>query len=81
MKVAKLKRQFKIIDKIAFDLERVLNHKDVVLNVQLLCIPYQRFSIITFKWFLEHKKWVKIIPRDAYTYLNIISTTKKKMLS
>jgi len=21
------------------------------------------------KWFLEHKKWVKIQPRDAYTYL------------
>jgi ribonuclease G len=21
------------------------------------------------KWYFEHKKWVKILPRDAYTYL------------
>lgn len=27
------------------------------------------FPSIRSKWFLEHKKWVKIIPRDAYTYL------------
>jgi ribonuclease G len=27
------------------------------------------FPSIRSKWFLEHKKWVKILPRDAYTYL------------
>jgi ribonuclease G len=27
------------------------------------------FPSIRSKWFFEHKKWVKIIPRDAYTYL------------
>jgi len=27
------------------------------------------FPSIRSKWFLEHKKWVKVIPRDAYTYL------------
>ena len=21
------------------------------------------------KWFFQHKKWVRIIPRDAYTFL------------
>jgi len=28
------------------------------------------------KWFLEHKKWVKIQPRDAYTYLEYRFTDK-----
>jgi len=27
------------------------------------------FPSVRSKWFLEHKKWVKIMPRDAYTYL------------
>jgi ribonuclease G len=61
-----------IIDKIAFDLERVLkNHKDVVLNVHPFVAAYltKGFPSLRSKWFLEHKKWVKIIPRDAYTYL------------
>ncbi|MFT4757341.1 MAG: ribonuclease G, partial [Vicingaceae bacterium] len=25
---------------------------------------------IRFKWYLKHKKWITIIPRDAYTYLH-----------
>jgi ribonuclease G len=29
------------------------------------------------KWFLEHKKWIKIIPRDAYTYLEYRFYNKK----
>jgi ribonuclease G len=58
-----------IIDKIISDLERVLkNHKVVVLVHPFVYIPYQRFSIITFKMVFEHKKWVKIIPRDAYVF-------------
>ena len=24
---------------------------------------------VRFKWLLDHKKWVKVQPRDAYTYL------------
>jgi len=24
---------------------------------------------IQMKWFFKHKKWIKIIPRDAYKYL------------
>ncbi len=27
------------------------------------------FPSIRTKWYFEHKKWVKIMPRDAYTYL------------
>ena len=62
-----------IIDKIAFDLDRILkDHKNVVLNVHPFVAAYltKGFPSIRSKWFLEHKKWVKIIPRDAYTYLD-----------
>ncbi|WP_299766728.1 ribonuclease E/G [uncultured Dokdonia sp.] len=34
------------------------------------------FPSIRSKWFLEHKKWVKIMPRDAYTYLEYRFTDK-----
>ncbi len=34
------------------------------------------FPSIRSKWFLEHKKWVKVMPRDAYTYLEYRFTDK-----
>ena len=61
-----------IIDKIAFDLEKIIkSHKKVVLNIHPFVAAYleKGFPSIRSKWFFEHKKWVKIIPRDAYTYL------------
>ncbi len=61
-----------IIDKIASELERFSkNHKKIVLNAHPFVAAYlsKGFPSLRFKWFLEHKKWVKIIPRDAYTYL------------
>ena len=60
-----------IIDKISFDIEKIVkNHKKVKLNVHPFVAAYltKGFPSIRSKWFLEHKKWVKIIPRDAYTY-------------
>ncbi|MFV5691719.1 hypothetical protein ACM55K_06830 [Flavobacterium sp. LT1R49] len=36
------------------------------------------FPSLRSKWFLEHKKWVKIIPRDAYTYLEYHFYDKKE---
>ena len=69
-----------IIDKITLDLERVLNsHSNVVLNVHPFVAAYltKGFPSIRSKWFFEHKKWVKIIPRDAYTYLEYHFFDKK----
>ncbi len=34
------------------------------------------FPSVRSKWFIEHKKWVKIMPRDAYTYLEYRFTDK-----
>jgi ribonuclease G len=61
-----------IVDKIHHDVERLLqDHKKVVLNVHPFVAAYltKGFPSLRTKWLLEHKKWVKIIPRDAYTYL------------
>jgi ribonuclease G len=61
-----------IIDKIASDLERVHKiHKKVILNVHPFVAAYlsKGFPSVRSKWFFEHRKWVKIIPRDAYTFL------------
>ncbi|HEY0045573.1 MAG TPA: Rne/Rng family ribonuclease [Flavobacterium sp.] len=61
-----------IIDRINGDLERILKtHKKVVLNVHPFVAAYlsKGFPSLRTKWFLEHRKWVKIIPRDAYTFL------------
>ena len=64
-----------LVDKITTDLERILAKKDgfngITLNAHPFIAAYltKGFPSIRFKWFLEHKKWVKILPRDAYTYL------------
>jgi ribonuclease G len=62
-----------LIQKIASDLDRILtkNPKKVTLNVHPFIAAFltQGFPSIRSKWFLEHKKWIKILPRDAYTYL------------
>ncbi len=64
-----------LIDKINADLERIMkgNHKDdgIVLNIHPFIAAYltQGFPSPRFKWFLDHKKWIKVQPRDAYTYL------------
>jgi ribonuclease G len=61
-----------IIDRIAFSLEKSIKvHKKVALHVHPFVAAYleKGFPSIRSKWFFEHKKWVKIIPRDAYTYL------------
>ncbi len=64
-----------LIDKINFELEKILKgpnkNKGIVLNIHPFIAAYisKGFPSIRQKWYLEHKKWVKIQPRDAYTYL------------
>ncbi|WP_435623737.1 Rne/Rng family ribonuclease [Flagellimonas sp.] len=64
-----------LIDKINADLERILSgnrkHSDIVLNIHPFIAAYltKGYPSIRFKWWLDHKKWIKIQPRDAYTYL------------
>ena len=64
-----------IIDKITSDLEKIIKNQryknGVVLNTHPFIAAYltKGFPSVRSKWFLEHKKWVKVLPRDAYTYM------------
>jgi ribonuclease G len=63
----------KVVDRINQDLERVFkkDYKKITLNAHPFIAAFltKGFPSIRSKWFLEHKKWVKVLPRDAYTYL------------
>ncbi len=62
-----------IVQKISHDLELLLkkDYKKVTLNTHPFIAAYltKGFPSMRSKWYFEHKKWVKILPRDAYTYL------------
>ncbi len=64
-----------LIQKISADLDRIIKNnehkKGIVLNAHPFIAAYltKGFPSIRSKWFLEYKKWVKVLPRDAYTYL------------
>ncbi|WP_298340176.1 Rne/Rng family ribonuclease [uncultured Algibacter sp.] len=62
-----------LVQKINHDLEKLFkkDYKKVTLNTHPFIAAFltKGFPSIRSKWFLEHKKWVKILPRDAYTYL------------
>ena len=69
---AEIEAPIQIISHIETELENVLKiHKKVVLNVHPFVAAYlQRgFPSMRSKWLFEHKKWIKIVPRDAYTFL------------
>ena len=71
-----------LIQKISSDLDRILtkNPKKVTLNVHPFIAAFlkQGFPSIRSKWYLEHKKWIKILPRDAYQYLQYKFYKKSK---
>lgn len=64
-----------LIDKINVELERILPSKEassgIVLNIHPFIAAYLTKGLLSIqmKWFLKYKKWIKIQPRDAYTYL------------
>ena len=64
-----------LIDKINVDLEKILKgrnkNKSLVLNTHPFIAAYltKGFPSVRSKWFMEHQKWIKVQPRDAYTYL------------
>ena len=74
-----------IIEKLQGQLNRILKNgsKKVTLHAHPFVAAYltKGLSSIRFKWFLEHKKWVKVMHRDAYTYLeyNFTDASGKKI--
>ncbi|WP_445735704.1 Rne/Rng family ribonuclease [Mariniflexile sp.] len=62
-----------IVPKITHDLEQLFkkDYKKLTLNTHPFIAAFltKGFPSTRSKWFFEHKKWVKVLPRDAYTYL------------
>ena len=62
-----------LVQKITQDLEQLYkkDYKKLTLNAHPFIAAFLTKGIpsIRSKWFFEHKKWVKVLPRDAYTYL------------
>ncbi len=64
-----------LVDKIKADLEKLLkgpaSGNGIILNIHPFIAAYltKGFPSIRFQWYMEHKKWVKVQSRDAYTYL------------
>lgn len=64
-----------LIDKIEIQLEKMMssnkNVKGITLHVHPFVASYLKsgFPSIQTKWFLNYKKWIKVLPRDAYQYL------------
>lgn len=68
-----------LIDKIEHELDiLVTDDKMIFLNIHPFIAAYLKkgFPSIQLKWFLKYKKWIKIIPRDAYQYLEYNIKTK-----
>ena len=71
-----------LLDKIEADLQKILanpDYKKISLNAHPFIASYltKGISSVRFKWYLKYKKWITIIPRDAYTYLHYKFETKK----
>ena len=65
-----------LIDKINTELNKIVKHKQykneqIFLHVHPFIASYLKegFPSIQLKWYFEYKKWVRIVPRDAFLYL------------
>ncbi|MGB3590942.1 MAG: Rne/Rng family ribonuclease [Nonlabens sp.] len=62
-----------IIQKINEELERHMKAglKKVTLHAHPFVAAFitKGYPSVRSKWFMKHKKWIKVLPRDAYTYL------------
>ena len=70
---AEIEAPIKVVERISQELERIYkkDYKKVTLNAHPFIAAFltKGFPSVRSKWFFEHKKWVKVLPRDAYTYL------------
>ena len=66
-----------LLDRLEADVERIFNHqkhskKKIRLHAHPFVAAYltQGVKSVRFQWYLKYKKWITVIPRDAYTYLH-----------
>lgn len=62
-----------VIQRITEDLERHIKSgvKKITLNAHPFVAAFitKGYPSVRSKWFVKHQKWIKVMPRDAYTYL------------
>ena len=62
-----------LVNKITTDLEKLIkkDYKKITLSTHPFIAAFltKGFPSPRSKWFFDHKRWVRIVPRDAYTYL------------
>ncbi len=65
-----------MIDKINAELDKIVKQKQhknkkIFLHLHPFVAAYlnQGFPSIRTKWYLQYNKWIRIVPRDAYLYL------------
>ena len=62
-----------LIDRIEANLMKIMeeNKSGIALHAHSFVASYltKGLSSIQVKWFLKYKKWIKIVPRDAFPYL------------
>ena len=71
-----------LLDTINAELDKLIDskeHKKIILNVHPFIAAYltKGISSIQLGWFTKYKKWIKILPRDAYQYLRFDFTNNK----
>ena len=72
-----------LIERMTTDLEEIIYQSNyngrITLNLHPFIAAYLTKGIfsIRFKWFLKYKRWVSILPRDAYSYLEYRFKTKE----
>jgi len=64
-----------LLEKIENELDKIVaskEHQRIILNVHPFIAAYLKKGLpsIQFRWLTKYKKWIKILPRDAYQYLN-----------
>jgi ribonuclease G len=74
-----------LIDKINAELDKIVKHKHlkkkkIFLHLHPFIAAYllQGFPSIRLRWYLDHKKWIQIVPRNAYTYLDFRFVDKNR---
>ena len=62
-----------LINKISEDIERLINkgRNNIYLNIHPFIAAYleKGYPSVRLNWYFKHKTWIKIVPRDAYKYL------------
>lgn len=60
----------------------IKNHKKIYLHTHPFITAYLKYGFfsIRFKWFIRYKKWIFIIPRHSFRYLEYLITDDKNQI-